>query len=179
MEKDAPKGHGLFGIPTNLECLLLWFSTSRGCLPVAVKNPPGFCGPLIVRCTSCPISRRLPRSDIGGTACSVRRWEQSEPDGGGDAPPKERTTGRGSCPLWDYKGPCPLVTLSPTFLVSQKGGPPEGRRRKVRFASGFRRSPSARFLAPSFPSKPASLGFAGDLISRWAAGTAKRNPMES
>ena len=178
MEKDAPKGEP-FGIPPNLECLLLWFSTSGGPLPETVKNPTGFFGPLIVRCTSCPISRRLPRSDIGGTAYSVRRWEQSEPDGGGDAPPRERTTGRGSCPLWVYKGPCPLVTLSPTFLVSQKGGPPEGRRRKVRFASGFRRSPSARFLAPSFPSKPASLGFAGDLISRWAAGTAKRNPMES
>ncbi len=37
---------------------------------------------------------------------------------------------------------------------------PGGRRRKVRFASGFRRAPSARFLAPPFPSKPT--GFAGD-----------------
>ena len=83
MEKDAPKGHGPFGIPTNLECLLLWFSTPRGCLPETVKKPPAFCVPLIVRCTSCPISRRLPRSDIGSTAYSVRRWEQSEPDGGG------------------------------------------------------------------------------------------------
>ena len=36
---------------------------------------------------------------------------------------------------------------------------PGGRRRKVRFASGFRRAPSARFLAPPFPSKPT--GFAG------------------
>ena len=45
---------------------------------------------------------------------------------------------------------------------------PGGRRRKVRFASGFRRAPSARFLAPPFPSKPTSLGFAGVPISRWA-----------
>ena len=33
MEKDAPKGHGPFGIPTNLECLLLWFSTSSSASP--------------------------------------------------------------------------------------------------------------------------------------------------
>ena len=46
---------------------------------------------------------------------------------------------------------------------------PGGRRRKVRFASGFRRAPSAHFLAPPFPSKPTSLGFAGDPISRYAA----------
>ena len=120
MEKDAPKG-GPYGIPPNLECLLLWFSTSGEPLPETVKNPTGFFGPLIVRCTSCPISRRLPRSDNGGTAYSVRRREQSEPDGGGDAPPKERTTGRGSCPLWVYKGPCPLLALSPISVHTEMG----------------------------------------------------------
>ena len=62
---------------------------------------------------------------------------------------------------------------------------PGGRRRKVRFASGFRWSPSTRFLAPPFPSKPASLGFAGDPNFRWAAekgphyavGTSPRGPV--
>ncbi len=44
---------------------------------------------------------------------------------------------------------------------------PGGRRRKVRFASGFRRAPSARFLAPPFPSKPT--GFAGAPNFRYAA----------
>ena len=159
MEKDAPKG-GPLGIPTNLGCVLLWFSTSRDCFPETVKNPTGFFGPLFVLRSPSPISRGLLPSDIGGTADSVRRWEQSEPDGGGDALPRERTTERGSCPLWVYKGPCPLLVLSP-ISVHTEMGPPEARRRKVRFASGFRWSPSTRFLAPPFPSKPTSLGFAG------------------
>ncbi len=123
MEKDAPKGEP-FGIPTNLECLLLWFSTSRDCFSEAVKKPPVFCGPLIVQSISCPISRGLLPSDIVGTADSVRRWEQSEPDGGGQAHAKERTTERGSCPLWVYKGPCPLLALSP-ISVHTEMGPPE------------------------------------------------------
>ena len=177
MEKDAPKGEP-FGIPTNLGCLLLWFSTSSNCPSVAVKKPPVFCGPLFVRRFSCPISRRLPRSDIGGTHYSVRRWEQSEPDGGGQALPKERTTERGSCPLWVYKGPCPLLALSP-ISVHTEMGPSETRRRKVRFASGFLRSPSARVLTPPFPSKPASLGFAGVPVSatqRKTSSATQRNP---
>ena len=124
MEKDAPKGEP-FGIPTNLGCLLLWFFTPRDCIPETVKNPTGFFGPLFVQSISCPISRRLPRSDNGSTADSVRRWEQSEPDGGGQAHAKERTTERGSCPLWVYKGPCPLLVLSP-ISVHTEMGPPEG-----------------------------------------------------
>ena len=94
---------------------------TKGPLPETVKNPTGFFGPLFVRRTSCPISRRLPRSDIGGTAYSVRRREQSEPDGGGDALPKERTTERGSRPLWVYKGPCPLLALSPISVHTEMG----------------------------------------------------------
>ena len=129
MEKDAPKGEP-FGIPTNLECVLLWFSTSSNCPSVAVKKPPVFCGPLFVRRTSCPISRRLLPSDIGSTADSVRRWEQSEPDGGGQALPKERTTERGSRPLWVYKGPCPLLALSPISVHTEMG--PSGARSPLR-----------------------------------------------
>ncbi len=97
------------------------FSHQASPLPETVKNPIGFFGPLFVRRSSCPISRRLPRSDNGGTAYSVRRWEQSEPDGGGDAPPKERTTGGSSCPLWVYKGPCPLLVLSPISVHTEMG----------------------------------------------------------
>ena len=127
MEKDAPKGEP-FGIPPNLECVLLWLSTPRSPLPETVKNPIGFFGPLFVQCISCPISRRLPPSDNGSTAYSVRRWEQSEPDGGGDAPPKERTTEGRSRPLWVYKGPCPLLVLSP-ISVHTEMGPSETRLR--------------------------------------------------
>ena len=97
---------------------------TKQCIPVAVKNPTGFFGPLIVQCTSCPISRRLLPSDNGSTADSVRRREQSEPDGGGQARPRERTIGRSSRPLWVYKGPCPLLALSP-ISVHTEMGPPE------------------------------------------------------
>ena len=56
---------------------------TKGPLPETVKNPTGFFGPLFVLRSPGPISRRLLPSDIGSTAYSVRRWEQSEPDGGG------------------------------------------------------------------------------------------------
>ena len=164
MEKDAPKGEP-FGIPTNLECLLLWFSTPRGCLPETVKNPTGFFGPLFVLRFPGPISRRLPRSDNGGTADSVRRWEQSEPDGGGQAHAKERTTGGSSRPLWVYKGPCPLLVLSPISVHTEMG--PSGARPPLRSgknipggggeAMGFSRDISATNLQhfrDDFPGKP-------------------------
>ena len=153
MEKDAPKGHGPFGIPTNLECVLLWFFTPSNCLPETVKKPPVFCGPLIVRRFSCPISRRLLPSDSGSTAYSVRRWEQSEPDGGGKAPPRERTTGRSSRPLWVYKGPCPLLALSPISVHTEKG-PPEGVVAKSalpRASFGRPRPASLLLLSPANP----------------------------
>ena len=152
MEKDAPKG-GPFGIPTNLNCVLLWLFTPRGPLPETVKNPTGFFGPLIVRCTSCPISRRLLPSDNGSTAYSVRRWEQSEPDGGGKAPPKERTTERGSRPLWVYKGPCPLLALSP-ISVHTEMGPPErvvAKSALPRASVGRPRPASLLLLSPANP----------------------------
>ena len=139
MEKDAPKG-GPFGIPPNLGCVLLWFSTPRAPLPVAVKKPPVFCAPLIVQCSSCPISRRLLPSDNGSTAYSVRRWEQSEPDGGGQAHAKERTTERGSRPLWVYKGPCPLLALSPISVHTEMG--PSETRPPLRSGKRTRRRPS-------------------------------------
>ena len=60
MEKDAPKG-GPFGIPPNLGCVLLWFSTPGNCPSVAVKKPPVFCGSLFVQRFPGPISRRLPK----------------------------------------------------------------------------------------------------------------------
>ena len=174
MEKDAPKGEP-FGIPTNLGCLLLWFSTSSNCPSVAVKKPPVFCGPLFVRRFSCPISRRLPRSDIGGTHYSVRRWEQSEPDGGGQALPKERTTERGSCPLWVYKGPCPLLALSP-ISVHTEMGPPEGVVAKSalpRASFGRPRPASLLLLSPANPLRWALPGprfrYAAENVLRYAA----------
>ena len=81
MEKDAPKGEP-FGIPPNLECVLLWFSTPRGPLPAAVKKPPVFCGPLIVRRFSCPISRRLPKGRSQAPQIGTReRLHQGEAAG--------------------------------------------------------------------------------------------------
>ena len=158
MEKDAPKG-GPFGIPTNLGCLLLWFFSSGQCFPETVKNPTGFFGPLFVRCTSCPISRRLPRSDNGSTAYSVRRWEQSEPDGGGKAPPRERTTGGSSCPLWVYKGPCPLLVLSPISVHTEmgpSGAPYPAGQRKNRPEGGSKKSRGFRpGFFPAFQSRSA------------------------
>ena len=164
MEKDAPKGEP-FGIPTNLGCLLLWFFTPRDCIPETVKNPTGFFGPLFVQSISCPISRRLPRSDNGSTADSVRRWEQSEPDGGGDALPRERTTEDRSCPLWVYKGPCPLLVLSPISVHTEMG--PSGARPPLRSgknipggggeAMGFSRdisAPNLQHFRDDFPGKP-------------------------
>ena len=158
MEKDAPKG-GPFGIPPNLECVLLWFSTPRGYLSVAVKKPPVFCVPLIVRRTSCPISRGLLPSDIGSTAYSVRRWEQSEPDGGGVALPKERTTEESSCPLWVYKGPCPLLVLSPISVHTEmgpSGAPYPAGQRKNRPEGGSKKSRGFRpGFFPAFQSRSA------------------------
>ena len=172
MEKDAPKG-GPFGIPTNLGCLLLWFFSSGQCFPETVKNPTGFFGPLFVRCTSCPISRRLPRSDNGSTADSVRRREQSEPDGGGDAPPRERTIGRGSCPLWVYKGPCPLLALSP-ISVHTEMGPPEGvvAKSALPWASFGRPRPASLLLLspanpPALPGPPFPLGSRKSACPGW------------
>ena len=146
MEKDAPKG-GPFGIPPNLACLLLWLFTPRAPQPVAVKKPPVFCGPLVVRRFSCPISRRLLPSDNGSTAYSVRRWEQSEPDGGGKALPRERTTGRSSCPLWVYKGPCPLLALSPISVHTEMG--PSETRPPLRSGKYGRRRHVLRYAAES------------------------------
>ena len=81
MEKDAPKG-GPFGIPTNLNCVLLWFFSSGQCFPETVKNPTGFFGPLIVRCTSCPISRRLPKGRSQAPQIGTReRLHQGEAAG--------------------------------------------------------------------------------------------------
>ena len=108
---------------------------------MAVKNPTGFFGPLIVRCTSCPISRGLLPSDNGSTADSVRRWEQSEPDGGGQAHAKERTTERGSRPLWVYKGPCPLLALSPISVHTEMG--PSGAPLPLRSGKNPRRASTA------------------------------------
>ena len=62
------------------------------------------------------------------------------------------------------KGP-PFGASFSILSVRAESMAPGGRRHKVRFASGFRWSPSTRFLAPPFPSKPTSLGFAGAPVS--------------
>ena len=121
MEKDAPKG-GPFGIPTNLNCVLLWFFTPSSAFPRPSKNLLFFaarclCGGFLVRSLGAFYRRTLEVQPTAFAAGSRANRTAAGRHGQGSAPQK------GAAVLCGFTKGRALCWFFPPFLSTQKWGP--------------------------------------------------------